>query len=93
MLHALLKVSSKDSLKPKKVYEAIYKKLVSYKQLPPTQSQKKWIADCKLENNNYYLIDWKVAYISITIQFQCTRASLQITFSYKPVICQARDKV
>ena len=48
-----------------------------------TQQQKKWIADCKLENNS--LIDWKMAYIRSTIQFKCTTATKLIVFQFKPL--------
>lgn len=34
----------------KKVNKVTYKRLVSITELVPSQSQEKWIADCKLEN-------------------------------------------
>ena len=63
--------------KTKKANKVVYKKLVSMKQLWPTQSQEKWIADCKLQGDD--LIDWTAVYLS---PFKCTKVTKLIIFQF-----------
>ena len=66
--------------KTKKANKVVYnyKKLVSMKQVKPTQSQEKWIADCKLQRDD--LIDWTAVYLS---RFKCTKVTKLIIFQFK----------
>ena len=66
--------------KTKKANKIVYKKLVSMKQVRPTQSQKKGIADCKLQRDD--LIDWTAVYLSL---FRCTKVTKVIIFQFKPL--------
>ena len=52
------------------------------KQVWPTQSQEKWIADWKLQGDD--LIDWTAVYLS---PFKCTKVTKLIIFQFKLLHC------
>lgn len=65
-------------LKANKPNRFIYKTLVERKRKNPINSQKKWCADCSIEENNS--IDWAAVYQS---PFQCTKITKLRTFQFK----------
>ena len=64
--------------KAQKSSEVVYAKLISRKSIPPTQTQQKWIEECKIEGDE--CIKWYKAY---QLAPKCTKSTRLVQLQFK----------